>query len=122
MSIGHVNPALASRLPLDRIAELCQRYGVSELSVYGLGPEGDAKHAEEPLFLVMFHKNDFGPWGCKLDELENELSGVMHEKVHVVSRRGIDEKAPRYCKAALQYRFSVHGTVLDCATTLRKPR
>jgi predicted nucleotidyltransferase len=94
MGIGHVNPALAARLPLERIAELCQRYGVSELSVYGLGSEGDAKRAEEALFLVMFHNDDFGPWGCKLDQLENDLSGVMHEKVHVASRRGIEQSCP----------------------------
>lgn len=61
--------------------------------MYGLGPEGDARRAEEPLFLVMFHNNDFGPWGCKLDELENDLSGVMHEKVHVASRRGIQQSS-----------------------------
>ena len=94
MSIGHVNPALATRLPLERIAELCQRYGVSQLSVYGLGPEEDSKREEEPLFLVTFHNDDFGPWGSKLDELENDISGVIHEKVHVASRRGIEQSSP----------------------------
>jgi len=94
MSIGHVNHALATKLPLERIAEICERYGVSELCVYGLGVEGDAKRAEEPLFLVMFRNDEFGPWGCKLDQLENDLSGVMHEKVHVASRQGIEQSSP----------------------------
>jgi uncharacterized protein len=94
MSIGHVNPELATRLPLERIAEICQRYGVSELSVYGLGTEDDAKRAEDAPFLVMFHNDDFGAWGCKLDQLENDLSGVMHEKVHVASRQGIEQSSP----------------------------
>jgi predicted nucleotidyltransferase len=94
MSIGHVNPALAARLPLEQIAEICQRYGVSQLSVYGLGPEERSKREEEPLFLVTFHNDDFGPWGSKLDELENDISGVMHEKVHVASRRGIEQSSP----------------------------
>jgi hypothetical protein len=76
MSIGHVNPALAGRLPLERIAEICQRYGVSELSVYGLGPEGDAKRAEEPLFLVMFDNNDFGPGDANSTSLKT-ISPVL---------------------------------------------
>ena len=94
MSTRYVNQSLATRLPLERIAELCQRYGVSELYVYELGPEGDAKRAEERLFLVTFHNNDFGPWGCKLDELENDPSGAMHQKVHVASRGGIEDSCP----------------------------
>jgi hypothetical protein len=77
MSIGRVDPALAKRLPLEHIAEICKRYGASELSVYGLGAEGDARLAEESLFLVMFHNGDFGTWGCKLDQLENDLSGIL---------------------------------------------
>ena len=45
MSIGHVNPELATKLPLERIAEICQRYGVSELSVYEFKKAmGDAEH------------------------------------------------------------------------------
>ena len=111
MSIGHSDPALATRLPLDRIAELCQRYGVAELSVFGLGLEGDAKRAEGPLFLVMFHNNDFGPWGCKLDELENDLSGVMHEKVHVASRRGVEQSSPSpWREQILGTRRMIHGS------------
>ena len=53
MSIGHVNPELAEKLPLDRIAELCRKYDVVELSVFG-----------SPL------RDDFGPtaisifWSC----------------------------------------------------------
>lgn len=90
MSIGQVNPELAKRLPLDRITEICQRYGVSEFSVYGLGGEADVECEEEVLFLVTFHNDDSRPWGSKLDELENDLSVVMHESVHVASRRGVE--------------------------------
>jgi hypothetical protein len=43
MSTGLVNPELATTLPLDRIAEICRRHGVSELSVFGLKCEQDAK-------------------------------------------------------------------------------
>ena len=54
MTIGHVNPELAMKLPLDRIAEICQRYGVLEREVHGLGSETDGGPDEETLFLVTF--------------------------------------------------------------------
>jgi uncharacterized protein len=94
MSIGHVNQELATKLPLDRIAEFCQRYGVSALSVCGLKNEGDAGLDEDALFLVEFHNDDFGPWGSKLDAVENDLSGVLHRAVSVASRRGIEQSCP----------------------------
>jgi hypothetical protein len=52
MSIGHVNPELATRLPLQRIAEICERYGVSEHSVYGPILERDVQEDVEILFLA----------------------------------------------------------------------
>jgi uncharacterized protein len=93
MSIGNDKTELATTLPLDRIAEICREHSVSELWVYGLGGEGDSQPEEEVLFLVEFHNDDFGPWGSKLDEIENDLEGVMHRKVHVASRRGIEQSS-----------------------------
>jgi uncharacterized protein len=94
MSIGPVNPELATKLPLQRIAEICQRYGVSELSVYGPILESDVQENVEVLFLVEFLDNDFGPWGCKFDQVENDLSGALHRKVHVASREGVRQSTP----------------------------
>ena len=97
MSIGNEKKDLATKLPLDRIADICRQHGVSELSVYGTGGEGegDSQRDDEILFLVTFLNDDFGPWGSKLDEIENDLSGVMHTKTHVASRRGIERSSPQ---------------------------
>ena len=91
MSISPSDPDLATRLPLARIHELCQKHGVSQLFVHGPIVEGGEREDDDVLFLVMFLNNDFGPWGCKLDLLENDLSGALHRKVHVASRRGIQD-------------------------------
>jgi len=93
MSTAHDHPELATKLPLERIYELCQKHGVSELSVCGVDCEERPAADDETLFLVTFKDDDFGPWGSKLDELENDLSGVMHRKVHVTSRRGIEQSS-----------------------------
>src|SRR5262249_22258168 len=94
VSISPSDPDLASRLPLDRIHEICQRHGVSQLSVTGTILEGDARRDDELLFLVVFQNDDPGPWGCKLDLLENDLSGALHRKIRVASRRGIEHSTP----------------------------
>jgi hypothetical protein len=99
MSIVPDRPELATKLPLERIDELCQKHGVSELSVSGVDREERPGADDETLFLVMFKDDDFGPWGSKLDELENDLSGVMHRKVHVASRRGIEQSSNAIRKA-----------------------
>ena len=91
MSIGKVDSQLSGKLPLDRIAEICRKNDVSQLSVYGLEPNSDAASGDEALFVVTFRNDDSGPWGSKLDELENDLSGILHYKVHVASRRGIEQ-------------------------------
>jgi hypothetical protein len=61
MSIGNVDSQLARMLPLDRIAEICRKYGVSQLSVFGLSSEREAASDEEVLFLATFHNDDRGP-------------------------------------------------------------
>ncbi len=94
MSIGQIDTRLAARLPLDRIAEACRRHGVSQLWVHGAILERDPEPAEEIEFLVEFLNNDFGPWGSKLDLLENDLSGPMHRKVRVSARGGIEDSMP----------------------------
>ena len=94
MSVGQLDTGLAGRLPLERIGEACQRVGVSQLWVHGLILEHDPNSAEEVEFLVEFINNDAGPWGSKLDVLENDLSGVLHRKVRVSSRGGIRDSTP----------------------------
>jgi predicted nucleotidyltransferase len=94
MSISASQTDLATKLPLDRIAEACRRHGVSQLWVHGPILEGDSASGGEVEFLVEFLNNDFGPWGSKLDLLENDLSGSMHRKIRVASRGGVRDSTP----------------------------
>lgn len=73
-------------LPRTEIAELCKKYGVRELSVFGsivredFGPESDVD------FLVVFEDDDFGPWLSKLTRLQEELSRLLDRRVDVVPK------------------------------------
>ena len=94
MSVGQRDTDLAGRIPQERIGEACRRLGVAQLWVHGPILDHDPGPTEEVEFLVEFINNDAGPWGSKLDVLENDLSGAMHRKVRVSSRGGIRDSTP----------------------------
>ena len=94
MSVGQIDAGLAGHLPLESIAVACERLGVSQLRVYGPILQRDPTPEEDVEFLVEFRNNDAGPWGSKLDLLENDLSGPMHQKVRVSSRGGVRDSTP----------------------------
>ena len=76
-------------LPLGRIAEICHKYDVAELSVFGsllrddFGPESDVD------FLAVFEHNDYGPWMGKLQEMERELSALVGHEVDIVTKESV---------------------------------
>jgi len=78
-------------LPMDRIAALCEKYQVEELTVFGsvlreeFGPES---HVD---FLVVFKDNDAGPWMSRVFGLENDLSALLGRKIDVVTKRGVEQ-------------------------------
>ena len=78
-------------LPLDAIAELCRRYAVEELSVFGSALRNDFRGDSDIDFLVRFQNNDAGDWAYKYTELERELSLLLSRKVDVVSRASVEE-------------------------------
>ena len=76
-------------LSADRIAELCRKYHVLELSVFGsllrddFGPESDID------FLVAFQGDDYGPWMGKLQRMEEELSSLLGREVELVPKESV---------------------------------
>jgi hypothetical protein len=78
-------------LPMGPIAELCRRYGVEELSVFGSVLRDDFRPVSDVDFLVVFRNNDAGPWMSKFTELEEELAAVLGHKVDLVDKLGIQQ-------------------------------
>lgn len=79
-------------LPLEDIARVCQKFGVSELAVFGSVLRDDFDPARSDVdFLVRFIDNDAGDWGHKCMDMEEELGQLLGRKVDVVSWRGIEE-------------------------------
>ena len=75
-------------LPLVKIAELCHRYQVRELSVFGSAARGQARPDSDIDFLVEFQP-DARTGLLDYAGLMNELSEVLGRKADLVSQQGL---------------------------------
>jgi len=73
-------------LPGDRIADLCRKYGVVELAIFGSFLPGDFGPESDIDFLAVFDNDDYGPWMGKMTGLESELSCLLDRKVDLVPK------------------------------------
>jgi hypothetical protein len=79
------------QLPIDAIADLCRRYGVERLAVFGSALRDDFGPSSDIDFLVRFKNDDYGPWMGKLMDLEEELAALLRRDVDLVSWNGIEQ-------------------------------
>jgi predicted nucleotidyltransferase len=77
--------------PLERIADLCQKYDVQELSLFGSVLRDDFRPDSDVDFLVRFRNDDAGPWAGKLTDLERDLSQLLERAVDVVTWPAVEQ-------------------------------
>ena len=73
-------------LPSDRISEICRRYGVRELAVFG--SRGDLRPDSDVDILVDFEP-DARIGLVKFASLSEELEGLVGRKVDLVTKTGL---------------------------------
>jgi predicted nucleotidyltransferase len=71
---------------LGAIGDLCRRYDVAELSLFGSALREDFNQSSDVDFLVLFKGNDLGPWAGKLQHLEADLSTLLGRHADVVPK------------------------------------
>jgi uncharacterized protein len=70
-----------------RLAELCQRYGIAELSVFGSTARGDSgPDSDVDLLYVRVPGNDLG---MAYFDLQDELEALFGRPVDLVSKDGL---------------------------------
>ncbi len=75
-------------LPVDRIAEICKRYGVRELAVFGSAARGGLRPESDVDILVDFDPN--ARIGLvKFASLSDELEYLVGRKVDLVTKTGL---------------------------------
>lgn len=84
-------PEAKVELPYGAIEELCRKYGVQELSVFGSVLRDDFRADSDVDFLVVFRDNDAGPWLGKFTDLEDELGQLLHRRIDVIDKRGVEQ-------------------------------
>lgn len=77
-------------LPYEAIADVCRRYGVRELAVFGSVLRPDFRSDSDIDFVVEFRSSDLGPWMEKLGRFENDLTFVLGRKADVVLRSSVE--------------------------------
>ena len=94
----HLSPAALSEmgilpanieLPVDAIADFCQRWQVVELSLFGSALRDDFRPDSDIDVMVQFHA-DVRIWFSQLDAMELELQKILHRDVDLVTRQGIE--------------------------------
>ena len=75
-------------LPMDRIGEICRRYHVKELAVFGSQVRGDVQPDSDVDFLVEFEEQA-AVGLIEFAALMRELSETLGRKVDLVSKNGL---------------------------------
>ena len=75
-------------LPLERIAEICRRYHVRELAVFGSAARGEIRTDSDIDLLVEFEPEAAVSY-FDLFAMEGELESLLGRKVEATTRRGL---------------------------------
>jgi predicted nucleotidyltransferase len=69
------------------LAELCRRFGVRKLEVFGSAATGDFNPSRSDLdFIVEFPPEyDFGPWLSRLSQFEQSLAQLFGRRVDLIT-------------------------------------
>ena len=84
-----MNPAI--EIPQDRVADLCRRYKVLQLALFGSALRDDFGPDSDVDFLV-----EFDPAAqigfLTLAKLQRELSAMIHRRVELVPKHGLKDR------------------------------
>lgn len=80
---------LATNIDLERLREVCERYGVASLEVFGsVARDEDSPDSDVDLLYVL---KPNARLGFKLFDLEDELAEILGRPVDLVARKAINK-------------------------------
>lgn len=71
---------------MEAIQEICSRYGVARLEVFGSATDGtfDPDHSDIDFLVEFMPDYDLGPWMANYHDLREELMGLLGREVDLV--------------------------------------
>ncbi len=79
----------AIKLPMEKIAEFCQKWQVTEFALFGSVLRQDFRPDSDIDVMVKFHRNAH-PTFSSLDQMEAELKTIFHRDIDLITREGIE--------------------------------
>ncbi|PZV20761.1 MAG: nucleotidyltransferase [Snowella sp.] len=79
----------AIKLPMEKIAEFCHKWQVTEFALFGSVLHEDFQPNSDIDVMVQFHPNAH-PTFRTLDQMEEELKTIFHRDVDLITRQGIE--------------------------------
>ncbi|MBW4419420.1 MAG: nucleotidyltransferase domain-containing protein [Myxacorys californica WJT36-NPBG1] len=79
----------AIELPMEKIAEFCDRWQVIEFALFGSVLRDDFRPNSDIDVMVQFHL-DAHPTFSTLDQMEAELKTIFHRDIDLITRQGIE--------------------------------
>lgn len=76
-------------LPIDEIAEFCDRWQVTEFSLFGSALRDDFQDSSDVDVMVQFHP-EAHPTFRTLDQMEAELKILFCREVDLITRQGVE--------------------------------
>jgi predicted nucleotidyltransferase len=86
-------PATQMELPMDKIADFCRRWNITQLELFGSALRDDFRPDSDVDLMFTpgprFERDKaFGPWGR--DHMAEELSGLLGHQVDLIERSRIE--------------------------------
>lgn len=81
---------MTSAIDVDRLAEVCQRYGIARLEVFGSVARGTATPNSDVDLLYTLHPDAHLGW--EIADLTDELQAIFHRPVDLISRNALHER------------------------------
>jgi uncharacterized protein len=79
----------AIELPIEQIAEFCDRWQVTEFALFGSVLRADFRADSDIDVMVQFHP-DAHPTFSTLDQMESELQTLFQRNIDLITRQGIE--------------------------------
>ncbi|WP_017325367.1 nucleotidyltransferase family protein [Synechococcus sp. PCC 7336] len=76
-------------LPIEKIAEFCDRWRVTEFALFGSVLRDNFRPDSDIDVMVQFHP-DARPTFNTLDRMEAELKAIFHRDIDLITRQGIE--------------------------------
>ncbi len=76
-------------LPMEVIAQFCDRWQVTEFALFGSVVRDDFRPDSDIDVMVQFHP-EAHPTFSSLDQMEAELKTIFHREIDLITRQGIE--------------------------------